>query len=156
MILHILISDSITVENVAVSVGLVYLDGSVEGEVYNSTAETLLAIEIGIADLSLVLIVHLCELQGIKTLVENASEGLGIGLAILDGSEPFIFIQHAAFKGHDAHALVSFCRHRNTSFFCDVSILPYFATFFKKLFVNSGRRNLSFKDFGQRGTLKKL
>lgn len=49
-----------------------------------------------------------------------------------------------------AHAFVFLCRHRNTSFFCDASILPFFATFFKELFVNSGRRNLSFKDFGQR------
>lgn len=156
VILHILVGNSISVQNIAVAIGLKHLDGSVEGEVYNGAAESLLAIEIGISDLALVLIVHLCELQGIKTLVENASEGLGIGLAILGSSKALVLIQHAAFKRHDVHALVSFRRHRNTSFFCDASILPYFATFFKKLFVNSGRRNLSFKDFGQRGTLKKL
>ena len=156
MILHILVGHCISVTDITVAVGFIYLDGSVKGEVYNGAAETLLAIEIGISDLVLVPIVHLCELQGIKALVENASEGLGIGLAILDGSEPFIFLQHATFKRHDAHAFVSFRRHRNTSFFCDAFILPYFAAFFKKLFVNSGRRNLSFKDFGQRGTLKKL
>ena len=150
MVYHILISDSITVENVAVAIGLKHLDGSVEGEVYNGTAESLLAIEIGIFDLVLMPIVHLRELQGIKTLVEDASEGLGIRLAVLGGSEALVFIQHAAFKRHDAHAFVFLCRHRNTSFFCDASILPFFATFFKELFVNSGRRNLSFKDFGQR------
>ena len=154
MILHILVGNSISVQNIAVTIGLKYLDGSVEGEVYNGTAESLLAIEIGISDLVLMPIVHLRELQGIKTLVENASEGLGIGLAVLGGSEALVFIQHAAFKGHDAHAFVFLCRHRNTSFFCDASILPFFATFFKELFVNSGRRNLSFKDLGQGGKKK--
>lgn len=156
MILQILVGHGVSVQNVAIAVGFVDLDGSVEGKVYNGATESLLAIEIGISDFILVPSVHLRELQGIKALVENASEGLGIGLAILDGSEPFIFLQHATFKRHDAHAFVSFRRHRNTSFFCDAFILPYFAAFFKKLFVNSGRRNLSFKDFGQRGTLKKL
>ena len=154
MVFHILVGNLISVENVAVAVGLVHLDSAVEGKVHNGAAEAFLAVEIGISDLVLMPIVHLRELQGIKTLVENASEGLGIGLTILGGSKALVFIQHAAFKRHDAHALASFRRHRNTSFFCDASILPFFATFFKKLFVNSGRRKLSFKDLGQRGKAK--
>ena len=151
MILHILVGNSISVQNIAVAIGLKHLDGSVEGEVYNGTAESLLAIEIGISDLALVLIVHFRELQRVKALVKHTAEGLGIGLAILRSGKALVFIQHAAFKGHDAHAFVFLRRHYNTSFFCDASILPYFATFFKELFVNSGRRNLSFKDFVQRG-----
>ena len=154
MVFHLLIGHTVTVENVAVSVGLVYLDGSVEGEVYNGTAETLLSVEIGISNLALVLIVHFRELQGIKTFVKHAAESTRIGLAILRSGKALVFIQHAAFKGHDAHALVSFRRHRNTSFFCDASILPFFATFFKELFVNSERRKLSFKISDKGGTAK--
>lgn len=36
--------------------------------------------------------IHLCEFQSIKALVENASEGLGIGLAVLRGSKALVFI----------------------------------------------------------------
>ena len=151
--MHILIGHSVTVENVAVSVGFIYLDGSVEGEVYNGATESLLAIEIGIADLILVTLVYLRKFQRVQTLIKHAAKSTRIGLAVLEGGKSLVFIQHAALKGHDPHTLILFFfrRHRNTSFFCDVSILPFFATFFKELFVNSGRRNLSFKDFGQRG-----
>ena len=92
VVFHILVGNLISIKNVAIAVGFIDLDGSVEGKVHNGTAESLLAIEIGISDLVLVPSVHLCELQGIKTLVENASKGLGIGLAVLRGREALIFI----------------------------------------------------------------
>ena len=103
----------------------------------------------------------MCRIQYcIKALVENASEGLGIGLAVLGSGEDITFTKHTALKGHDAHAFIFFRRHCNTSFWSDAFILPYFATFFKELFVNCGRRDQVVKmatwksasvDFGQRG-----
>ena len=62
MVFHILVGNVISIENVAVAVGLVDLDGPVEGKVHNGAAESLLAIEIGMSNLVLVPSVHLCEL----------------------------------------------------------------------------------------------
>ena len=62
MVFHILVGNLISVENVAVAVGLVHLDCTVEGKVRNGAAKSLLTIEIGISDLVLMPTVHLCEL----------------------------------------------------------------------------------------------
>ena len=128
MIPHIPIGDAVTVQNVAVAVGFIQLDRTVEGKAHNGAAESLLAVEIGISDLVLVPSVHLCELQGIKTLIENTPERLGIGLAVFCGGKSVIFEHHTAFKGHNAHAFIFFRRHYNTSFCSDVLTLPCFAT----------------------------
>ena len=62
MVFHILVGDLVSVQNIAVAVGLVQLDCAVEGKVHNGAAEAFLTIEIGISDLVLVPSVHLCEL----------------------------------------------------------------------------------------------
>ena len=128
MILHIRVGNAVTVQNVAVAVGFIQLDRTVEGKAHNGAAESLLAIEIGISDLVLVPSVHLCELQGIKTLIKNTAERLGIGLAAFGGGKTVIFEHHTAFKRHNTHAFIFFRRHCNTSFCSDVLTLPCFAT----------------------------
>ena len=92
VVFHILVGHAVTVENVAVAVGLVDLDRAVEGKVHHGAAEAFLTFDIRISHLALVPIVHLCELQRIKALVENASEGLGIGLAVLCSGKALVFI----------------------------------------------------------------
>lgn len=100
MIPHICVGDAVTVQNVAVAVGFIQLDRAVEGKAHNGAAESLLAVEIRVSKLAFVPIVHLCELQGVKALIENASERLGIGLAVFGGGKSVIFEHRAAFKGH--------------------------------------------------------
>ena len=125
---HIRVGNAVTVQNVAVAVGFIQLDRTVEGKAHNGAAESLLAVEIRVSKLAFVPIVHICELQGVKALIENAPECLGIGLAVFGGGKSFIFEHHTAFKGHNAHAFIFFRRHCNTSFCSDVLTLPCFAT----------------------------
>ena len=128
MIPHIRVGNAVTVQNVAVAVGFIQLDRTVEGKAHNGAAESLLAVKIRVIKLAFVPIVHLSKLQGVKALIENAPERLGIGLAAFGGGKSVIFEHHAAFKGHNAHAFVFFRRHCNTSFCSDVLTLPCFAT----------------------------
>ena len=128
MILHIRVGNAVTVQNVAVAVGFIQLDRTVEGKAHNGAAESLLAVEIRVSKLAFVPIIHLCELQCVKALIENASERLWVGLAIFCGGKSFIFEHHAAFERHNAHAFIFFRRHCNTSFCSDVLTLPCFAT----------------------------
>ena len=153
VVFHIRIDHCIAVPDIAVAAGLKHLDCPFKGDVDNGTAVIVIAFKIRVADFILVTLVYLRKFQRVQTLIKHAAKSTRIRLAVLEGGKSLVFIQHAALKGHDPHTLILFFfrRHRNTSFFCDASILPYFATFFKELFVNSGRRNLSFKDFGQRG-----
>ena len=125
---HIRVGDAVTVQNVAVAVGFIQLDRTVEGKAHNGAAESLLAVEIRVSKLAFVPIIHICELQGVKALIENASERLGIGLAVFGGGKSVIFEHYAAFKGHNAQAFIFFRRHCNTSFCSDVLTLPCFAT----------------------------
>ena len=128
VILHIRVGNAVTVQNVAVAVGFIQLDRAVEGKAHNGAAESLLAVEIRVSKLAFVPIVHLCELQGVKALIENTPERLGIGLAVFGGGKSVIFEHYTAFKGHNAHAFIFFRRHCNTSFCSDVLTLPCFAT----------------------------
>ena len=128
MIPHIRVGDAVTVQNVAVAVGLIQLDRAVEGKAHNSAAESLLAVEIRVSKLAFVPVVHLSKLQGVKTLIENTPERLGIGLAVFGGGKTVIFEHHAAFERHNAQAFIFFRRHCNTSFCSDVLTLPCFAT----------------------------
>ena len=156
MIPHIRVGNTVTVQNIAVAAGLKHLDCPFKGDVDNGTAVIVIAFKIRVADFILVTLVYLRKFQRVQTLIKHAAKSTRIGLAVLEGGKSLVFIQHAALKGHDPHTLILFFfrRHRNTSFFCDASILPYFATFFKELFVNSGRRNLSFKISDKGGTAK--
>ena len=63
MILHIRVGNAVTVQNVAVAVGFIQLDRTVEGKAHNGAAKSLLAVEIRISKLAFVPVVHLCELQ---------------------------------------------------------------------------------------------
>ena len=63
---------------------------------------------------------------------------LGSGFPSLVAVNPSFL--HSTLPSRDMMRMLSyfFRRHCNTSFFCNAFILPYFATFFKELFVNSG------------------
>ena len=149
MVLHIRISNAITVTHEPPAVLLILLYGKVKGYADDGSAIFLIR-KVGISHLGLMCLVHLAQLVCVKAFVDDTAEPVGIEFSVLQRGERVGAKDVFSLDCHNTHIAIHFflfCRHGYPSFRC--FYLVFYFTIFCGFFQvgECERHDISFRKF---------